>query len=373
MPKDLLDIIVTGDKAAALALPPEQKTQLLEMARAMRANPAKVAADYSVPQTVGGLVGGSVGGVPGAMGGAAIADLVTKLLQGETDPVSLGLSATGQGLLEGIIPGIGKVLKGLGRSAVRSALPISEKAASLVGGGPDMMPEGVTKIVNEAISRPGATIENTRSVLKSSLEDLYKLDENIVQQATQQGRTVNLDPIIEQNLKRAGRHSALPESVRFGELQTLQDFWDRYQPPGSRGVLDPETARAILKGTKFKEDVGSVPGAAGMVSDIRKAVSHQLRQDIPELTPVLAEESLLKSLGPILSKAEAAPTRTPAPEIIFSGGRPKLFGIIPSSPRLAFSGGKQAARSGANLEQNRLGPGALRALFDSILNADENR
>jgi len=377
--------------------------------------------DFGLPETAGGLAGGAlgtalagpVGTIPGAMLGAGGVRYIRGRMTGET-AAEATIPALGNAALEAL-PGIGKGMRFVGKRMIRSALPITEKAALELGRG--SAARGVETLVSRAEALPGIRLSKTARLVGEApragqagtgrLGELATLRAAEIERATGAGRRVATAPIVEAGEALTQPGGVLRRAIGEPEVSGAQRVVKRFRGQVSkerpmtadelRGAvssgavrapgfaptvkeladLTPADADALLRHTKFFRGAREVPGAETAGRTLRTALSSELKTAVPKIRPLMAEQASLIPVQRSLDRALAkGGSQVRAPAVYLSGGRPRLFGVLPSTPAISFTTGKALSRLGGPLGAaqfaQRTIPPAIRALLLQLASQDEN-
>lgn len=375
--------------------------------------------DFGLAETAGGLAGGAIGTaiagpagtIPGAMLGAGGVRYVRGRISGET-AAQAALPALGSAAIE-TIPGVGKGMRFIGKRMIRSALPITEKAALELGKG--SAARGVETLVKRAETLPGIRLSQTAKLVGEAprggqvgtgrLGALAIQRAAEIERATASGRRVATAPVVEAGEALTTPGGVLRQAIGEPDVSGAQRVVKRFRGQVSKerpmtaqelrdaatsgavrapgfvptvkelADLTPTEADALLRNTKFFRGARDVPGAETAGRTLRTALSSELKTTVPSVRPLMAEQASLIPVQRSLDRALAkGGSQVRAPAVYLSGGRPRLFGVLPSTPAISFTTGKTLSRAGGPLGASRIAqrtlPPAIRALLLQLQNQD---
>ena len=250
---------------------------------------------------------------------------------------------------------------------MRAALPIAEATAKEVGKG--SAAEGATEIARRVADAPGLRLSKTARNVNRRLQTLGDLDESAMLSAGRSGQFVDLAPVRQaaaDALAPGGRiHTQISSSAtQRGAENVLRNTENRLFQ--GRPSLDPAEARAVLKNTEFVSGSPDVPGADAMVRTMRRALSEQYKTDVPGAASIFEEQHRLIPVQETLDRAlfQGGSRPIQSAEVLISGGRPRMFGVVPLPRGATLGAGKTAYKMGkaAQAPVVPLTPGLLRAL-----------
>lgn len=363
----------------------------------------KKAIDAGALETLGGVAGGMAAGIPGAMGGAALVRGIRGIVHGEK-PGQIAASAAGHGALEAL-PLVGRGLAKGGRAVLRGVLPVAEKELEQVGKG--SMRAGLDTLTQNAIDAPGIRLPTTLKKIGSQpraghpgsgrMGELAAERSQLIGDATRRGARIPSENVIGAGEELLSPGGAIREAITTsasdrGARAVVNRFRNRVtraEPMSDtevgdairsgaardpnfqaiRSVIDdltPAEADRMLQATRFFRGGRDVPGAETTGRAMRSALSSELKQAVPGLSGVMAEQEKLIPLRRVLERASVYRSNTLRPEAIVSGAKSRLLGVIPAPRGFTFGAGKLAARTGKALDSPALS-GAARTLLMQLL------
>jgi hypothetical protein len=338
----------------------------------------KLADKFGVPELAGGALGSAFGPM-GTIAGAGLARGATEVgknmlgLQDKDAGEIWGDTLT-SGTFAAAPLAAGRAASNIGKGTMRASLPITEEMAESAGGR-NAMHRGVDQIVENVLKSPGMTPRSAYSAVEKKLSSAKLQELNSKLSAMAQGRKVDPNVVASKAMDRinaevrGGIHS--PGQVSGSEA-VVDEFLDnagrstRKIPldlgkgeigGGTRTIpappMEADRARGVLNLTPYQTGSAEIAGTKEGVRAVRRALSDEYKGILDDAgKQAMAKQAESYPLLEVIDKALTKGGTAAQGEILLSGFKPKVFGMLSPTGAAKFTTGKILNRTGDILQGN---------------------